>query len=110
MEDAPLSDGATMEDSDIARYTEQAFKMYGCSVSDVAIEFENKLISLVQNRFGEHINIVRTAPDKYVVFSVQLEASLTFWGWIFQFEKQMRILSPEKLVEEYHGKIKEPAD
>ncbi len=109
VEDALVSDGAKMDDSDIARHTEQAFKMYGGPVSDVTIEFEDKLIGVVQDKFGEHVNIVRTAPDKCVA-SVQLQVSPTFWGWLFQFGKQMRILSPEKLVEEYHNKIKELAD
>ena len=83
--------------------------MYGGSVSDVTVEFEDKLIGVVQDKFGEHVNIVRTAPDKCVA-SVQLQVSPTFWGWLFQFGKQMRVLSPEKLVEEYHSKIKELAD
>lgn len=39
VEDVPVSDGARMDDSDIAKYTEQAFKMYGGSISDVALEF-----------------------------------------------------------------------
>ncbi len=106
VEDVPVSDGAKMDDSDIARYTEQAFKMYGGPVSDVTIEFEDKLIGVVQDKFGEHVNIVRTAPDKCVA-PVQLQVSPTFWGWLFQFGKQMRILSPEKLVEEYREKIAE---
>lgn len=70
MEDTLVSDGAKMDDSDIARYTEQTFEMYGGPFSDVTIEFEDKLIGVIQDKFGEHVNIVRTASDKCVA-SVQ---------------------------------------
>lgn len=100
VEALPVSEGAKMDDFDIAKYTEQAFKMYGGLVSDVTLEFENKLNGVVKDKFGEQVNIVRTDTDQCVA-SVQLQVGSTFWGWLFQFGKQMRILSPEQLVGEY---------
>lgn len=52
-----------MDDSDIAKYTEQAFKMYGGLVTDVTIEFEDSLMGAVRDKFGEHVHIVRTSPE-----------------------------------------------
>lgn len=57
--------------------------------------FEDKLIGVVQDK---------------CIASVELQVSPTFWGWLFQFGRRMRILSPEKLMEEYHSKIEELAD
>ncbi|MCR5487111.1 MAG: WYL domain-containing protein [Lachnospiraceae bacterium] len=106
VENEPVSSKAIMDDSDIARFTEQAFKMYGGPVTDVTIEFDDSLMGAVQDKFGEHVHIVRTSPDKCVA-SVQLQVSPTFWGWIFQFGKKVKILSPEALAEEYKSKISE---
>ena len=103
VEDAPVSQDAIIDDSDIAEYTKQAFKMYGGPVMDVTLQFDDKLIGVVQDNFGEQVNIVRTAPTTCVA-SVQLQVSPTFWGWLFQFGKQMSILSPEELVKEYKEK------
>jgi len=103
VENEPVSSKAIMDDSDIAKYTEQAFKMYGGPVTDVTIEFEDGLMGAVQDKFGEHVHIVRTSPEKCVA-SVQLQVSPTFWGWIFQFGKKMKILSPEGLVDEFKNK------
>ena len=103
VEDAPVSQDAIIDDSDITEYTKQAFKMYGGPVMDVTLQFDDKLIGVVQDNFGEQVNIVRTAPTTCVA-SVQLQVSPTFWGWLFQFGKQMSILSPEELVKEYKEK------
>ena len=40
MENEPVSSKAIMDDCDIAKYTEQAFKMYGGLVTDVTIELK----------------------------------------------------------------------
>lgn len=106
MESEPVTPEAIIDDSDIAEYTKQAFKMYGGPVMDVTLQFDDKLIGVVQDKFGEQVSIVRTAPTTCVA-SVQLQVSPTFWGWLFQFGKQMSILSPESLVKEYRKKAKE---
>lgn len=100
VEDAPVTEGAIIDDSDIAEYTKQAFKMYGGPVMDVTLQFDDKLIGVVQDKFGEQVSIVRTAPTTCVA-SVQIQESPTFWGWLFQFGRQMSILSTESLVKEY---------
>ena len=77
--------------------------MYSGSVTDVTIEFEDNLIGAVQDKFGEHVNIVRNSSKKRVA-SVQLQVSLAFWGWTFQFGKKMKILSPESLVDGFKNR------
>ena len=106
VESEPVTPEAIIDDSDIAEYTKQAFKMYGGPVMDVTLQFDDKLIGVVQDKFGEQVSIVRTAPTTCVA-SVQLQVSPTFWGWLFQFGKQMSVLSPESLVKEYRKKAKE---
>ena len=46
---------------DVAIYTEQVFKMYKGPTTDITIEFDDKLIRVIQDKFGEDTKIVRTS-------------------------------------------------
>ena len=100
VEEEPVSEKAIMDDSDIAAFRQQAFKMYGGNTEDVVLEFNEKLIGVVHDKFGEDTKMIRTAQGKCVA-SVQVQVSPTFWGWLFQFVGEMRIISPDPLMEEY---------
>lgn len=91
---------------EVAGYTERVFKMYAGQPIDLVIEFDDKLIGAVYDKFGEGIKIIRTHEHKCVA-TVKVQTSPTFWGWIFQFGKQMRILSPADLKEEYKKMVGE---
>ena len=64
VEDIDVSADAIMEDSDIASFTEQAFKMYGGDVVDVVLEFSDHLIGVVHDKFGEDTKMIRTTEGK----------------------------------------------
>lgn len=98
--DEPVSQKALSLRKEVAGYTERVFKMYGGQPVDIVIEFDDKLIGVVYDKFGENTKMIRTDEHKCVA-TVKVQISPTFWGWLFQFGKQMRILSPTKLIEEY---------
>ncbi len=100
VEEEPVTENALIPDEDIAAYTEQAFKMYGGEVRDVVLEFNEKLIDPVHDKFGEDTKMIRTSEGMCVA-SVRVQVSPTFWGWIFQFVGEMKIISPEPLMQEY---------
>lgn len=98
--DETISEKALQLRDSIGSYTEQAFKMYGGQPMDITIQFDNKLIGVVYDKFGEGTKMVRLTEDSCVA-TVKVQVSPTFWGWIFQFGGQMRITSPESMIEEY---------
>ena len=100
IEDETVSEKAVLPDDDIAKYTEQVFKMYNGPVVDITIEFKDKLIDVVQDKFGEDTKIIRTGIDRCVA-SIKIQVSPVFWGWLFQFVGEMTIVSPEQLREDY---------
>ena len=106
VEKAVVSEKALMDDSDIAAFRQQAFKMYGGEQADVVLEFDEKLIGVVHDKFGEDTKMIRTSPGKCVA-SVKVQIAPTFWGWLFQFVGEMRIISPDPLMEEYKKRAKE---
>ena len=85
-------------------YTEQVFKMYGGRQEDIVLEFDTKLIGVVYDKFGEDTKMIRSSENKCVA-TVKVQISPVFWGWLFQFGNRMKILSPEKLSNDYKKQI-----
>jgi len=100
----PITDVAMSLREDVSEYTEQAFKMYGGDPVDIVIEYDEKLIGVVYDKFGEGTKMMRSADDK-IIATVKVRISPTFWGWLFQFGKQMRILSPDSVKQEYKKQV-----
>ena len=89
---------------DVGEYTERVFKMYGGDGVRVTLQFTNDLIGVVYDKFGEKVNMTRTGEDTLVA-KVKVQVSPTFFGWLFQFEDKMRILSPKSLIAEYNKRL-----
>ena len=87
----------------VSTYTEQAFKMFGGQIEDVVLEFDRSLIGVVYDRFGEGTKMM-TISDTKCIASVKVQISPVFWGWLFQFGNQMRIISPSSAVNMYAEK------
>lgn len=84
----------------VSGYTEQAFKMYGGQPVQVTLQFSNKLIGAVYDRFGEGTKMIPIGENECAA-TVTVQISPTFRGWLFQFAGQMRIISPDTVIEDY---------
>ena len=107
--DIPTSEKANVKASDISDYTEQAFKMYSGKSRNVTIEFEDSLIGVIYDKFGEETTI-RRVDENTCKARVTVQVSPTFWGWLFQFGKRIKILSPQSLRNEYIKRCEELLD
>ena len=87
----------------VAGYTESVFKMYGGQPVDVVLEFDDKLIGVVYDKFGEDTKMIRSGEK--CIATVKVQISPVFWGWLFQFAGQMKILSPETVIEQYNQAV-----
>ncbi len=101
--DEAISEKALTLREGIDSYTEQAFKMYGGQLVDVVLEFDDKLIGVVYDKFGEDTKMIR-AGDKCIA-TVKVQISPVFWGWLFQFGRQMIVISPAEVTEEYRSQV-----
>lgn len=86
--------------SEVAGYTEQAFKMYGGRAEDIVLEFCDELIGVIYDRFGEDTKMMRSGEHRCIA-TVRVQISPVFWGWLFQFAGRMRILAPEAVIVEF---------
>ena len=75
---------------------------------DVVLEFDDKLIGVVYDKFGEDTKMIRSG-DKCIA-TVKVQISPVFWGWLFQFGKQMSVISPAEVTEKYKSQINQLAD
>ena len=98
--DEDITDKAKELRENVAGYTESVFKMYGGQPEDVTLQFDQKLMGAVYDKFGEGTKMLRI-NDTTCVAAVKAQISPTFWGWLFQFGGRMTINSPETLKEEY---------
>lgn len=88
----------------VSGYTEQAFKMYGGPSVTVELEFDDSLIGVVFDKFGENTPMRRCSNGRCVA-TVDVQISPVFWGWLFQFTDQMRIISPEPIIQQYQEQL-----
>ena len=98
--DTPVCAEAQIPEKQIAAYTGQTFKMFGGEPETLTLQFENNLIGVVYDKFGENTKMVRVDEDTCCA-RVTVQISPTFWGWLFQFSSEMRIIEPEYLIEHY---------
>ncbi len=90
-------------------YRQQTFRMFRGEAYFVTLEFDPALIGVVFDRFGESIRMKET-PEGKISASVRVQLSPTFWGWVFQFGRQMRVVSPTAAVEDYRRRVAELMD
>ena len=102
--DEPISERALALRDEIADYTEQSFKMYGGTPTDVTLRFPSDLIGVVYDKFGEDTPMQRYHGD-VISAKVKARISPTFWGWLFQFGGEMKIAAPNSLIDEYKRQI-----
>lgn len=74
------------------------YSMYGGREETLRIRFDNSLMNVVVDRFGEK---VICHPDSENSFFINTEVQLapTFWGWLFQFGSKAKILAPDYVAD-----------
>ena len=98
--DDSISDKVRSLRRKVARYTEEAFKMFNGPQENVTLRFADNLIGPVLDKFGEDTRMTRV-DDHTIEATVQVRIAPTFWGWLFQFGKEMVIEEPVELVLRY---------
>lgn len=96
----PVPDDFKLED-----FVKTAFNMYCGETCEVDLKCDNKLMNTMIDRFGENVKTYRFDEDSFHVIT-EVEVSQTFFGWIFGFAGDVRIIGPESVKDEYRKMIK----
>lgn len=94
---------------DISSYSNKLFSMFGGEESFVKILFDNSLIGVVNDRFGQDVIKIRQDDNSFTV-NVKVVVSPAFFSWIFQFGKKAKILSPKEVSDKAKDMIKQLND
>ena len=92
------SQGFSMERNsakvDLENYTKYTFSMYGKGkVEHVKMRFDNKLVSMVLDRFGHDIMLVKDG-DSHFTITEPVAVSPQFFAWIFGLGEKAEIVEP----------------
>lgn len=87
------------------KYVSGTFGMFGGKESFVRMEFENHLIGVVLDRFGQNTMLI---PKDTEHFSIQVRVNVSpqFFGWLAGLGKGAVIVSPENIRREYVSFLK----
>ena len=97
---------SAFKEFNIAHYTNTLFGMYAGDETKVMLEAENRLVSVIIDRFGKDIIIV-PVDDEHFRTTVTVAVSKQFFGWIMALDGDVRIVAPDSVVEQMKETIKE---
>jgi predicted DNA-binding transcriptional regulator YafY len=87
-------------DFDAARFASRTFGMFGGREETLYLEFENSLVGVVIDHFGQDVMIRRKDSDHFTV-RVRVSISGQFFGWLAGIGPGAVIVSPESVRREY---------
>jgi predicted DNA-binding transcriptional regulator YafY len=74
--------------------------MFSGDVQWISLKFDNDLLNTAIDRFGHHAQMKRNDEHTFIA-DVEVQVSPTFFAWLFQFGKKVRILSPVSAQKQY---------
>lgn len=91
---------------DLAVYADKTFGMFGGREETVVLELPEQMTGVVLDRFGREI-VLRREREGYLRARVNVVVSGQFFGWLAGLGGQIRILSPQRVREEYCIRLRE---
>ena len=95
----------SITEEEFAKSLRATYNMYGGKAETVTLEMQNKLVNVLIDRFGDSIHITPRTQDTFAV-RLEVQISPTFWGWLFQFGDEAKVVSPEWVVNEANTNLK----
>jgi predicted DNA-binding transcriptional regulator YafY len=100
-------DGQTQFKSfDMAVYSKGIFGMFSGGIETVKMQFANHLVGVVLDRFGREV-FINQVDDEHFAIVVKVAVSPQFLSWVFGFGKDIKIISPQTVVDRFKQQINE---
>jgi predicted DNA-binding transcriptional regulator YafY len=96
-------------DINYAKHKKQLFGMFGGETEKVNIEMHESLTDVIFDVFGDKVKI-RKLDDGFVRFSADVQVSPVFYGWCCSFGANLRVTSPQVVVDGLKAHVKELYD
>lgn len=93
-------------DFNTANFAKKTFGMFGGEEQELRLEFENRFVGVVIDRFGKDAAI-RKADETHFIVRVKVAVSPQFFGWLSGLGAGARIVSPQRVQQEYRKFLQE---
>ncbi len=94
----------TLDEEEMAKQLRSTYNMFGGRTEAVTLEMDAKLINVLIDKFGESVRINKLDDNRFTV-RLEVQISPTFWGWLFQFGTQAKIIAPASMVKEAKSEL-----
>lgn len=101
----PVSEKALLIRAGVKERLQQTFRMYGGEPCRVKLRFPQGLLGPVYDKFGESVKVKRLGEDEFEA-ECEVQLSPTFYGWVFQFAGDMRILGSVRAMHGYEKALR----
>lgn len=91
---------------DLGEYTGRMFGMFGGEEQIVTLKLPEGMIGIILDRFGKDIDI-RSREEGYVSVRIKAAVSNQFFGWLTGLGKDISIMGPEIVKNQYAEFLKE---
>lgn len=105
VEKAGRNGSEIFENFDAAKFAARTFGMFGGREERVNLEFENRLVGVVLDHFGQEIMIIGK-DEEHSSTLVHVNVSSQFFGWLAGLGSGITIVSPENVRKEYRDFLK----
>jgi predicted DNA-binding transcriptional regulator YafY len=89
----------------LSEHLKKHFGMFSGETVKAILEFDNKLVNVVLDRFGKDVHILKQVGRFQI--RTDISASPVFLAWMFQYGNDAKIIAPESLVEAMKKQLSE---
>lgn len=100
IEDSRRNGEAIFRDFDLGKFSSATFGMYGGKERILKIKFDNNLIGVFLDRFGQEAMIL-PVDDQHFTLQAHIRVSAQFYGWLTGLGDGAEILYPDQIRREY---------
>jgi predicted DNA-binding transcriptional regulator YafY len=86
----------------LREYSKRVFSMFGGEEHKITLRFDNSLVGVVYDKFGQDVTIKSPGKDNFKI-TVRVAVSPSFYAWLFQFGNLVKIEEPEWARQELVG-------
>ncbi len=93
VENATRKGGHAFKEIDMATYAKRIFGMFRGEKETLRIQFDNELVGVVIDRFGQDVTIMK-ADENHFVARINIELSGQVFGWLAALGTKAKIVEP----------------
>ncbi len=93
-------------DFNTANFAKKTFGMFGGEEQELRMEFENRFVGVVIDRFGKDV-VIRKADETHFIVRVNVVVSPQFFGWLSGLGIGAKIVTPNAVRQEYKQFLQE---